>query len=91
MTCAEIAHEVEHLGVTAKSSAQNSEIARAADTSTTVAATGAGMAGVPYVGGVVSIGRTLFNHNKKSASIKANQAQERLYMLNDAAYNKSCI
>ncbi len=82
--------EIEHLDANTKDATQNSEVARAADTGTTVAATGASMAGVPYVGGVVSIGRVLFNHSRQSAKIKNQKAHERLYTLNDAAYSMGC-
>jgi len=90
MGCAEIIDEIEQLSVTAKNTAQNSEMSRVADTGSTVVATGAGLAGVPYVGGVISIGRVLFNHSKQSTAIKADHAQQRLHTLNEIAATKNC-
>jgi len=66
--------EVQNLEKTVATNDGSTEINRTVDTGTTVAAQGASLAGVPYIGTVVSIGKTLINHGKKSAAINAKHA-----------------
>lgn len=90
MSCDAITAEIQNLKVQIANKSNSSEVNRTIDTGTTVAAQGASIAGVPYVGSVLSIGKTLFNHNKQSAAIRAKQAEERLWRLQDLAYEKGC-
>ena len=90
MTCGELNTEIQKLSTDVAKRNNTSETSRVVDTGTTVAAQGASIAGVPYIGAVFSIGKTLMNHNKKTSTIKAGQAQDRLIKLQDIAYEKNC-
>ncbi len=90
MSCGEMLAEIQTLETQVANRTSTSEASRAMDTGTTVAAQGASIAGVPYVGAVFSIGRTLFNHNKQSAAITAQQAEQRLSDLQYLASDKNC-
>jgi hypothetical protein len=91
MTCAEILAEMESLNSNITVAKSNSEVGRAVDTGASVAATGASVAGVPYVGAVYSIGKTLFNHAKVTRRSNADIAQENLYAVESVAYEKGCL
>lgn len=90
MDCTQIAAEREKLNAQIAQSKTNDEIARTASTGTTVAVQGASLAGVPYIGGVFSIGKTLWNHNKQTKVNTADIAQGNLYNLEGIAYEKNC-
>lgn len=91
MSCDELYVELEKLRPESTASNQNKELNRTVDTGTTVAAQGASLAGVPYVGGALSIAKTLFNHNKQSAAERANQAENAYYSLENIAFEKGCL
>jgi len=91
MTCAQLEAELSRASALIEQSQANKEVGRAVGTGTTVAATGAGMAGVPYVGGAVSIARTLYNHTKQTRVDKTAQAENAYYMIEGIAIEKGCI
>ena len=73
-----------------KSSNGGSNAGAVAGTAADVAVTGAGMAGVPYVGGIYSIGRTIFSHQKRTAVSQADLQQIHLDELEYLAERKQC-
>jgi len=80
MTCEQITAEIDDTRAAlyeerAKNNGKGSQVA---GTAADVAATGASIAGVPYVGGIYSIGKTLLNHRKYSSMNKADALM--LYM-----------
>ena len=80
MTCDQIVQEIEQTRAAlyeerSKNGGNGSQVA---STAADVAATGAGMAGVPYVGGIYTIGKTLLNHRKYSTVNKEDALK--LYM-----------
>lgn len=91
MTCDEITAEIQKLNTEIAQAKNNKELGRAVDTGTTVAAQGASIAGVPYVGAVVSIGKTLLNHKKQTTVDDGFIAQENLFALEGVAYEKGCL
>lgn len=91
MSCDELKVEKEKLQEKLNAKVQNKEMGRAVDTGTTVAAQGASLAGVPYVGGVVSIAKTLFNHNKQSATQNTQQVENAYYTVENMTFEKGCI
>jgi hypothetical protein len=80
MTCEQISQEIETTRAALYTERANGggNGSQVASTAADVAATGAGMAGVPYVGGIYSIGKTLLNHRKYSNISKADSLM--LYM-----------
>lgn len=91
MTCDEIQAEIQTLRQKTATRDTSSEVNRTIDTGTTVVAQGASIAGVPYVGSVFSIGKTLLSHGRKTSEINAQKAEERLFNLQDLAYEKGCF
>ena len=93
MACDEIAAEIDktrqalYNEKTKQTSGNTSEVA---GTAATVAVTGAGLAGVPYVGGIYSIGRTLFSHRKRTVANQAGLYQVQLDELEYLAQRKKC-
>ncbi len=90
MDCDQLMIEIQNARSAVKSSGTNSEATRNANTTATVASQGASIAGVPYVGQVIGLGRTLLSHNKQTATIKKQQAQDRLDELMALANRQNC-
>lgn len=91
MSCDQLTTELETIRTQLGGETLNKEVRRTVDTGTTVAAQGASLAGVPYVGGVVSIAKTLFNHNKQSAADNKSQIENTYYTIENVAYEKGCL
>ncbi len=90
MSCEELGIEIQNLNKKVTSARSSSETNRAIDTGSSVAVQGASIAGVPYIGAIFSIGKTLLNHNKQTSKFKAQQAEEQLYKLQYFADEKGC-
>jgi len=91
MSCDQITAEIKTAQDQIEQEKTNKEVGRVVDTGTTVAAIGASMAGVPYIGSVVSIGKTLMNHRKKTVVDEGFIAQENLYTIENVAFEKGCL
>ncbi len=91
MTCEELTAALDKMKQQVATKQQHKEMNRTVDTGTTVAAQGASLAGVPYVGGVVSIAKTLFNHNKQTTENRASTAENAYYTVENIAYEKGCL
>lgn len=91
MDCPQITAEIEKLNSDIAQAQTNAEIGRVANTGSTVAVQGASLAGVPYIGGIFSIGKTLMNHNKQTKVSTADIAKENLFNLEGIAYEKGCL
>lgn len=92
MACDEIMTEIDKTrqAIYAEKTTQKGTGSEVAGTAADVAATGAGMAGVPYVGGIYSICKTLVNHTKRTTTSKASLHQARLDELEYLAQRKEC-
>lgn len=91
MSCEQIRAEMEKLNIRIANRQTNKEATRVVDTGTTVAVQGASMAGVPYIGGIFSIGKTLANHNKQTANQNSQYEEQRISDLYYLADSKGCI
>lgn len=91
MSCEELSVELDEMRSKIASKEKNKEIGRTVDTGTTVAAQGASLAGVPYVGGVVSIAKTLFNHSKQTTANRVSNVENAYYTAENIAYEKGCL
>lgn len=90
MRCDDIAAEIEKLNTQRATAQSNEEVNRAVGTGTSVAVQGASLAGVPYIGGIFSIGKTLINHTKQTRVKSTDAVQENIYTLENLAYEKGC-
>ena len=92
MACAEILSEIDKTrqALYKEKTAQQSNAPAVASTAADVGVIGAGMAGVPYVGGIYSIGKTIFNHSKRTATDQADLHQIRLDELQYLAQRQQC-
>ena len=84
MTCEDISAEMDKTRAALyEDKAKKGNGSEVAGTVADVAATGAGIAGVPYVGGIYSIGKTILNHRKRTA---VNQEDLHQYYLDELEY-----
>ena len=92
MTCEEISAELEQTraALYEEKSKNGGNGAQVADTAASVGVIGAGMAGVPYVGGIYTIGKTLLNHRKYSAVSKKDALTLYMDELEYLAQRKLC-
>lgn len=92
MTCTEIQAQIDktRMSLYNEKTSQGGEAPAIAGTAADVAVTGAGMAGVPYVGGVYSIGRAILGHRSRTATSEADLYQIHLDELNYLAQRKDC-
>jgi hypothetical protein len=92
MTCEEIATEIDNTRAALYKvrSQSDGNGAKVAGTAADVGVIGAGMAGVPYVGGVYAIGKTLLNHRKYSNISEADALMLYMDELEYLAQRKLC-
>ena len=92
MSCPEILAEIDKTrqALYKEKTATQSNAPAVAGTAADVATIGAGMAGVPYVGGIYSIGKTIFGHRKRTATSQADMYKIQLDELQYLAERKSC-
>ena len=92
MPCSEVMEEIDKTRATLynEKTTKKSAAPAVAGTAADVAVIGAGMAGIPYVGGIYSIGRTIFNHTKKTSVDQTDLYQARLNELEYIAERNQC-
>jgi len=90
MDCDQIMVELQETRQAIDKMGDTKEVSRSAQTGATVAAHGAAIAGVPYVGPVLAIGTTLFNHGRQTKQIEKQHTQSRLDDLMELAKRRDC-
>ncbi len=92
MDCAAISAEIEQTRAALYDSktTKTGNGSQVADTAAKVGTIGASMAGVPYVGGIYTIGKTLFNHRKQTAVNQADLLQYKMDELEYLSQQKLC-
>ena len=90
MECDELMADIQETRQAIDKMGDLKEVSRGAQTGSTVAAHGAAIAGVPYVGPILAIGTTLFNHGRQTKQIEKQHTQSRLDELMALAKRQNC-